>query len=193
MLTKWLTTQADANLKPAATVKALTQKQYPSALRLPGELILIECSLGIMEKLLAGSTCKAFPSTDRVPNTPSPKGGSRFCGAWSLYHLGNAVAVREDKITSSKLNTGFWKVLKQLRGSDFKFYLIREKIASFSSRRFSLCLLTFAYEKHAPDLFAKEPLQLFYGRIITNLSKPIETNQKDNLHIIQSSIMAIYF
>ena len=36
-----------------------------------------------------------------------------------------------------------------------------------------LNLLIVTDEKHVPDLFAKEPLQLFYGRIIMNLSKPI--------------------
>lgn len=56
-----------------------------------------------------------------------------------------------------------------------------------------MSLLTATDEKHAPDLFAKEPLQLFYGGIIMNLSKPIWANQEDNLHIIQSSIMSISF
>lgn len=73
-----------------------------------------------MEKLLPGSTCKhSHPLT--VPKTPSAKESSRFLRP-KLYHLGNAATVREYKITSLKLNTGFWKVPVQVRGSDFKLY-----------------------------------------------------------------------
>lgn len=68
----------------------------------------------------------------------------------------------------------------------------------FASRNIGFCLqqkiffphpLAITDEKHVPDLFAREPSQLFYGRIIMNLSKPISANQEDNLYIIQSSIM----
>lgn len=79
----------------------------------------------------------------------------------------------------------------QVKGSELKFYWLRGNLASVPSQRFFLHLLAFTDEKHAHDLFAKEPL--FYERIIMNLSKPISVNQEDNLHIIQSSIMAFYY
>ena len=73
------------------------------------------------------------------------------------------------------------------------FYLLHGKLACVSSKRFFFHPLAFTDEKHVPDLFAKEPSKLFYGRIIMNLSKPISANQEDNLYIIQSSIMTFYF
>lgn len=80
----------------------------------------------------------------------------------------------------------------QVRGS--KVLLASWKIGfCLQQKILFLHLLTFTDEKHVPDLFVKEPLQLFSGRIIMNLSKLISANQEDNLHIIQSSMRVFYF